>query len=55
MQELFPDKDNYGVVAEHPEEININYIVREDGDLNHANGIYFDETRDLIYLIVNFF
>ena len=55
IQEFNSDKENYGPVAEYPQKIDINYIVRDDGDLTHANGIYYDQNRDLIYLSVNFF
>jgi hypothetical protein len=61
VQDKDDSKSNFGIVNEHPEKININYIdvlregVTPDGDIMHANGIDYDEENDLIYLSVNYF
>ena len=46
---------NYGVVADNPHRININYNPASNGDIMHANGFDYDEAKDIIYLSVNFF
>tara|TARA_R100001369_G_scaffold38462_1_gene64153 strand:- start:2336 stop:3655 length:1320 start_codon:yes stop_codon:yes gene_type:complete len=51
---------NYGSVSDNPSLIDINYtdVLKEGsyvGDIMHANGLEYDETRDLIYLSVNYF
>jgi len=54
-------KSNYGVVPEHPELIDINYVIKSEstvdikGDIMHANAIAYDEINDVILLSVNFF
>ncbi len=54
-------KDNFGVVSEHPELIDINYIPISEtleevkGDIMHANAIAYDEVNDVILLSVNFY
>ncbi len=55
VQESDPGKPNYGVVADNPHLINLNYTAGDVGDITHANGIDVDEVNDLIYLSVNFF
>jgi len=52
--------DNYGIISDFPEKVNINY---EDplkdgdykGDIFHANALEYDSENDLIYLSVNYF
>lgn len=46
---------NFGVVAKHPEKIDLNYYENENGDLMHANGLYYDPERDVIFVSVNFY
>ncbi len=54
-------KDNFGVIADHPERIDINYVpksgnsVEIKGDIMHANAIAYDEVNDVILLSVNFY
>lgn len=48
-------KANFGVIADHPHLINLNYVADEKGDIMHANGLTYDSKNDLIYLSVNFF
>lgn len=50
VQDRDPALPNYGVIAEHPERIDINYppIPVPSNDFNHANGIDFDPIRDLV-------
>lgn len=55
IQESDPGKPNYGVVADNPQLINLNYTAGDNGDITHANGIDVDEDNDLIYMSVNFF
>jgi len=60
IQDHVAESDNFGVVADNPERINLNY---EDplkdgnynGDIFHANALEYDADRDLIYLSVNYF
>ena len=61
IQDADPDKANFGVIADNPQKIDINFIdilrkdVAEDGDIMHANGLDYDAEKDVIYLSVNFF
>jgi hypothetical protein len=61
IQDYDDSKSNFGVVADHPELIDINYVPKsgdwpeEDGDIMHANAISYDPVNDLIFLSVNFF
>ncbi|MGJ8736438.1 hypothetical protein [Zobellia laminariae] len=49
-------KDNYGVVVDNPNKININYnSSQDDGDITHANGLTLDETNDLLYITINYY
>ena len=50
VQDYDATKPNFGVVADHPELLDINYppVVLTDGDYNHANGIDYDPVHDLI-------
>lgn len=51
IQDFDPTKDNYGIVAEHPELININYI---DGDAvadwMHSNALDYNPRLDQVML-----
>jgi len=52
--------DNYGVVSDFPEKININYVdpLKDGdykGDIFHANALEYDAENDLIYLSVNYY
>ncbi|MGW9687235.1 aryl-sulfate sulfotransferase [Flagellimonas sp. 2504JD1-5] len=55
IQDHDDTKENFGVVAENPRLINLNYVTDKEGDIMHANGIEYDEINDLIYLSVNFY
>lgn len=46
VQEFDPSKNNYGVVADHPELMNINYHTSKDW--MHMNGIDYNVTLDQI-------
>jgi len=48
IQDVDPDKDNYGVVADHPELMDINYGRIRGGDWIHANAIDYNEELDQI-------
>ncbi|MSR69301.1 MAG: arylsulfotransferase (ASST) [Phycisphaerales bacterium] len=51
IQGVNPSLSNYGVVADHPELVNINYgTVGTSGDWIHANSIDYDATRDQIVM-----
>jgi len=53
IQDQFSTLPNYGNVSENPQLIDINYNLEENGDIMHANGIDFDEERDVIFLSIN--
>lgn len=55
VQDHDPEADNYGNPATEIHKIDINYALRENGDLMHANGLAYDTERDLIYMSVNFY
>ena len=60
IQDNDDKSENFGVVAEYPERINLNYVdpLKEgeyNGDIFHANGLEYDADRDLIFLSVNYF
>jgi len=53
IQEFDDTKLNYGIVADNPQRINVNYDIPPNGDLMHINGFDYDEDKDIIYLSVN--
>ncbi len=55
IQEHDDTKSNFGVIADNPQLINVNYITDEKGDIMHANGLSYDANNDIIYLSANFF
>ena len=61
IQDHDDSKSNFGVVSEHPELIDLNYVPKtnawpeENGDIMHANAITYDPVNDLIFISVNFF
>ncbi|WP_047245252.1 aryl-sulfate sulfotransferase [Maribacter thermophilus] len=56
VQDYDSTADNYGVVVDNPNKIDVNYnSSQSDGDIMHANGITVDETNDLIYVTVNYY
>jgi len=56
IQDIDPAKDNFGVIADHPELVDINQITAgggggpggNSGDWFHVNGIDYNETLDQI-------
>lgn len=50
IQDFDASKPNFGIVADHPELLDINYppVVLADGDWNHFNGIDYDPVHDWI-------
>lgn len=61
IQDHDANKDNYGVISEHPELIDLNYVPNSvtsenaKGDIMHANAIAYDEVNDVILLSANFY
>lgn len=59
IQDFNPSKPNYGVVAEHPELIDLNYSAmgnqNGNADWHHTNGIDYNEELDQIILSVHNF
>ncbi len=56
IQDFDPTKDNYGVVADHPERININYDDNAGkADWMHTNAIDFhEETKQVLISVPTF-
>lgn len=56
IQDLYPDKSNYGVVAEHPERIDINFVICSSPlrgtwrDWTHINALDFNPISNQIML-----
>jgi hypothetical protein len=49
VQDHDPAKPNYGVVAEHPEKIDLNWVLPSnngDEDWNHLNAVTYNAARD---------
>jgi len=57
IQDYDPIKDNYGVVEDHPELIDINYgdVGNHYADWNHCNSIDYNEELDQIVVSVRVF
>jgi hypothetical protein len=57
VQDHDPSKRNFGVPAEHPRKIDLNYTLGGHGgaDWNHTNSIAYDAARDEIVLSVRQF
>lgn len=57
IQDFDPGLANFGVVADHPEKINVNYIPRggNDPDWLHINGMDYNAELDQIVLSINAF
>ncbi|MFC1765502.1 DUF1566 domain-containing protein [Planctomycetota bacterium] len=56
IQDYDAGKDNYGIVADHPEKINLNYVQgRAVADWHHINGIDYHVELDQIVLSVHNF
>lgn len=53
VQDFDEDKDNFGIVSEHPELFNVNYLVGDNAsykDWMHANAITYHPERDEVAL-----
>ncbi|MFN3242811.1 MAG: aryl-sulfate sulfotransferase [Planctomycetota bacterium] len=53
VQDFDPTKNNFGVVSDHPELVDINYppiLLDVIGDWTHANGIDYDPINDWIII-----
>ncbi|GAA4268084.1 aryl-sulfate sulfotransferase [Hyunsoonleella aestuarii] len=52
IQDLFADKDNYGVVEENPQLLDINYLGMSQGNANwmHINSMQYYDALDQIVL-----
>jgi hypothetical protein len=55
IQDVDPQLPNYGVIADHPERLDINYWPTVDEDWHHTNSIDYNEELDQILLSVPFF
>ncbi len=56
VQDKFPTRANYGVVAQHPELININLgTVSLGGDWMHVNAVSYNPDLDLIAFTSHYF
>ncbi|MEM7102740.1 MAG: aryl-sulfate sulfotransferase [Bacteroidota bacterium] len=55
IQEVDLQYDDYGVIADHPERIDINFLEHNNTDWLHINGIDYNETFDQIILSVHHF
>jgi hypothetical protein len=48
IQDADPTKDNYGVLADHPELVDINYPAARQGSFDHANAVTYNPELDQI-------
>ena len=55
IQDFDPTKENYGVVQDHPELVDINYGGRMLADWTHINSVDYNEQYDQILLSVLLF
>ena len=56
IQDYDATKENFGVVADHPELVNFNYPPDDDqADWNHVNAISYNETLDQIAISAHSF
>jgi hypothetical protein len=55
VQDVDPAKANFGVVADHPERVDINFGVTTSADWTHGNSIDYNEDFDQIILSVKNF
>jgi hypothetical protein len=55
IQDYDPSKENYGVVEDHPELIDINYVTSTEDDWMHTNSIDYNEGFDQILISVHNF
>ncbi|MBN1280390.1 MAG: aryl-sulfate sulfotransferase [Candidatus Thermoplasmatota archaeon] len=50
IQDYDPSKPNYGVVGDHPELVDLNYVTSSQADWLHTNSIDYNEEFDQILL-----
>jgi hypothetical protein len=55
IQDYDPGKANYGVVGDHPELVDINYVTSTFQDLMHSNSIDYNEEFDQILISVRYY
>ena len=55
IQDYDPGKNNYGVVEDHPELMDINYYVSGFADWTHTNAVDYNEEFDQIILSIHSF
>ena len=55
IQDYDSTKPNYGTVADHPEKINLNFVLNNNADWNHFNSIDYNAELDQILLSVHNF
>jgi hypothetical protein len=55
IQDYDPSKANYGVVGNHPELVDINFVPEEGVDWMHSNSIDYNQQLDQLLLCVNYF
>jgi hypothetical protein len=55
IQDHDPSKENYGVIGNHPELIDINYVTSQQLDFSHTNSIDYNEEFDQILLSVRYY
>ena len=62
VQDFDDTKENFGVIAENPALIDVNYTVQDtgefiniEGDIMHANALAYDSVNDVIFVSVNFY
>ena len=55
IQDYDPSKANYGVVADHPELVDINFVTSSQQDLMHTNSIDYNEELDQILISVRYY
>jgi len=53
VQDFDPTRDNYGVVADHPELVDLNFTSNYNADWLHANSVAHNAEFDQIILSVN--
>ena len=55
IQDYDSKKDNYGVIKDHPELIDINYPTSQQLDFSHTNSVDYNEEFDQILLSVRYY
>ena len=55
IQDYDSSKANYGVVADHPELVDINYVTSTFSDLMHTNSIDYNEKFDQILISIRYY